>query len=137
MENEQQVKSITFSMTCSACPKKLSGGLDTFGSIRTPLCFDCFLGGDYEEKEADSLIHKVEEYKSLEDRYDEVIWGIDDLNRELKDLERKMRDIERLMEKKGSDIDELKKSVASRRAKIDAMPIGREQLRNFWVVSNV
>ena len=27
---------------CSKCGKKLAGGLDTYGGIHTPLCWDCF-----------------------------------------------------------------------------------------------
>jgi len=29
-------------IACTLCEKELSGGLDTFGPLETPLCWDCW-----------------------------------------------------------------------------------------------
>ncbi len=54
-------------MKCSVCENDLTGGLDTYGTIQEPLCWDCFSKGE-PDHEYQKLIDEEKELKEeLED----------------------------------------------------------------------
>lgn len=80
-------------MNCSAnCGRELKTDLDKFGSIESPVCFQCFISG---AELNDEVIKERIEYERLRERVDEIENEIDQLESEKNDLEERIHVLER------------------------------------------
>jgi hypothetical protein len=77
-------------MKCHTCEKELSGwGLDTFGTVQEPLCWECFITGCTERNK--QLTKRKEDLKQeisdIEDQIDELHGQAHELRRELRTIQ--------------------------------------------------
>jgi hypothetical protein len=78
-------------MECTVCHTPLSGDLDTFGDIHTPLCRECFFTADPKgDEELEELTKELDDLESdlieAQSRVDEVEGDIRMVQKKIKDL---------------------------------------------------
>ena len=94
-------------MKCTTCEKEILGGLDTFGSIKEPLCFDCFITDAIHPKIPNQKA--LDDLEDLEDKLSEIRSSIDDLEDEAWEIEQEIRILKQGDKKKESLINEKEK----------------------------